>query len=338
VTLAENLQGAPSPVVPEEGPDPGNELLLGFHRRMWRIRAFEEKAVELFTAGELPGFLHSQIGQEAVCVGSCAALRPDDYMTSTHRGHGDVIAKGARLDRMMAELFARETGYCRGKGGSMHIFDFSLGILGANGIVGAGIAIAPGAALSAVMRGTDQVALSFFGDGATNEGAFHEGLNLASIWNLPAVFVCHNNEYAESTPRLTHQRVADVAQRAAAYELPGVVVDGMDVVAVYETVAAAVARARAGGGPTLVEAKTYRFLGHYVGDPLNYRSADEAAEWRKRDPILLFERRLAESGILDEEAARGLEAEIRQEVEDAVVFARESPLPRPESAFEDVYA
>jgi len=336
--VAKSLQKTPSPVVDGDAPALEPELLLGFHRRMWSIRAFEEKAVELFQAGELPGFLHSQIGQEAVCVGSCGALRADDYITSTHRGHGDVIAKGMRLDRMMAELFARETGYCRGKGGSMHIFDFSLGILGANGIVGAGIVIAPGAALSAVLRGTDQVALAFFGDGASNEGAFHEGLNLASVWSLPVIFVCHNNEYAESTPRLTHQHVADVAQRAAAYDMPGVIVDGMDVVAVYETITAAVSRARAGDGPTLVEAKTYRFLGHYIGDPLNYRAAEEAAEWRKRDPILLFEHRLAESGILDEDAARAVEAEIRQEVEDAVVFARESPLPSPESAFEDVYA
>ena len=312
--------------------------MLEFHRRMWSIRAFEEKAVELFMAGELPGFLHSQIGQEAVCVGSCAALRPDDYMTSTHRGHGDVIAKGARLEPMMAELFARETGYCRGKGGSMHIFDFSLGILGANGIVGAGIPIAVGAALSASMRGTDQVALAFFGDGGTNTGAFHEGLNLASVWDLPAVFVCHNNEFAESTPRRIHQRVADVAQRAAAYGMPGVIVDGMDVVAVHEAVSAAVARAREGDGPTLVEAKTYRFLGHYIGDPQNYRAAEETVEWRKRDPILLLEHRLADSGILDEEAARRVEAEVRRGVEDAVAFARESPPPAPESAFEDVYA
>lgn len=320
------------------GLDFADTTLVGFHRRMWTIRAFEEKAVELFMAGELPGFLHSQIGQEAVCVGSCAALRRDDFMTSTHRGHGDVIAKGARVDRMMAELFARETGYCRGKGGSMHIFDFSLGILGANGIVGAGIPIATGAALSAVMRGTDQVALAFFGDGATNIGAFHEGLNLAAVWKLPAVFVCQNNEYAESTPRRYHQRVSDVAKRAVAYDMPGVIVDGMDVLAVHEAVAAAVGRARQGEGPTLVEAKTYRFLGHYIGDPQNYRSADEVAEWRKRDPILVFESRLAESGVLDDEAARRVESEVRREIEDAVVYARESPLPDPESAFEDVYA
>ncbi len=312
--------------------------LRDLYRKMWEIRAFEEKAIELFTAGELPGFLHSQIGQEAVCVGTCAALRTDDYVTSTHRGHGDLIAKGARLDRMMAELFAKETGYCRGKGGSMHIFDFGLGVLGANGIVGAGLPIACGAALSARLRGTDQVSVSFFGDGATNEGAFHEALNLASTWALPTVFVCHNNEYAESTPRLVQQKIRDIALRAAAYDMPGVVVDGMDVLAVYGTVAEAVARARAGEGPTLVEAKTYRFFGHYVGDPGVYRTDEEVRAWKARDPILALGKKLVGSEAFSQAELDAVEAEVRAGVEDAVAFARESPEPDLQVAFEDVYA
>ncbi|HKP16874.1 MAG TPA: thiamine pyrophosphate-dependent dehydrogenase E1 component subunit alpha [Gaiellaceae bacterium] len=312
--------------------------LLHMHRKMWAIRAFEERAIELFTAGELPGFLHSQIGQEATCVGTCAALDPEDWITSTHRGHGDIIAKGGRLDRMMAELYGRETGYCRGKGGSMHLFDFGLGILGANGIVGAGLPIAVGAALSARLRGTAQVSVSFFGDGASNEGAFHEALNLASTWQLPVVFVCQNNEYAESTPRRVQQAIADIATRGAAYGVPGVVVDGMDVLAVREVVSAAVERGRDGGGPTLVEAKTYRFYGHYVGDPGVYRPSEEVEAWKQRDPIRLFEARLAEAGVLGREEADQVEAEVRQEVDDAVEFARASPEPDPASAFEDVYA
>ncbi|MEZ5101453.1 MAG: thiamine pyrophosphate-dependent dehydrogenase E1 component subunit alpha [Thermoleophilia bacterium] len=326
------------PAVPEEQTDGEGPALVELLRRMWEIRAFEERTIELFTAGELPGFLHSQVGQEATCVGACAPLRPDDYITSTHRGHGDLIAKGGSLDRMMAELYAKETGYCRGKGGSMHIFDFSLGVLGANGIVGAGLPIATGAALSAKLRGTDQVAVSFFGDGATNEGAFHEALNLASVWQLPVVFVCQNNQYAESTPRRVHQRVEDIATRASAYDMPGVSVDGMDVLAVREVVGAAVERARAGGGPALVEAKTYRFYGHYVGDPEPYRTREEVAIWRERDPVLTFERRLLDGGVLAEAEVEALRANVRERVEAAVRFARESPEPGDEVAFEDVYA
>jgi pyruvate dehydrogenase E1 component alpha subunit len=321
-----------------ELPTPPAEELLELYRRMWLVRVFEERATELFLAGELPGFLHSSIGQEAVCVGACSTLRLDDYLTTTHRGHGDMIAKGARPDRMMAELYAKETGYCRGKGGSMHIFDFSLGVLGANGIVGAGLPIATGAALSAKLRGTDQVAVSSFGDGATNEGAFHEALNLAATWQLPVIFLCQNNEYAESTPRAVHQRIANIADRAAGYGMPGVVVDGMDVLAVHRTMLEAVERARSGGGPTLVEAKTYRFLGHYVGDSEAYRTKDEVTEWRKRDPIVSFRRRLLEDGVLpsrDEDAA---ETEARAAIEEAVEFARRSPLPDVAAAFEDIYA
>ena len=318
------------------GPDAA--LLVEMLTRMWRIRIFEERSIELFTAGELPGFLHAQIGQEATCVGTCLALRDDDYITSTHRGHGDIIAKGARLDRMFAELYAKATGYCRGKGGSMHMFDASLGILGANGIVGAGLPIATGAALASKMQGLDRVAVSFFGDGASNEGAFHEALNMASVWRLPVVFLCANNEYAESTPRRTHQAIEDIAARAGGYAIPGVVVDGMDVLAVHEVVAEAVARARRGEGPTLVEAKTYRYYGHYVGDPGLYRSKEEVEAAQARDPIRSFEARLAVTGILDEAGCRAIEAAVRADVEAAVEFGRQSPEPDDAVAFEDVYA
>lgn len=315
-----------------------NELLRDMLTRMWRIRIFEERSIELFQAGELPGFLHAQVGQEAVCVGACTALRDDDYITSTHRGHGDIIAKGGRLDRMFAELYAKETGYCRGKGGSMHIFDFKLGVLGANGIVGAGLPIATGAALAAQLRGTDQVAVSFFGDGASNEGAFHEALNMASVWKLPVVFVCANNEYGESTPRRIQQNIDDIASRAGGYGIPGVVVDGMDVLAVYEVVSEAVARARRGDGPTLVEAKTYRFYGHYVGDPGLYRPKEEVEEAMARDPLPSFERMLTTAGLLDEADCRAIEAAVWAAVEEAVEFGRTSAAPDDSIAFEDVYA
>ena len=273
-----------------------------------------------------------------MCVGTCLALRDDDFITSTHRGHGDIIAKGGRLDRMFAELYAKETGYCRGKGGSMHIFDFKLGVLGANGIVGAGMPIATGAALASQLRGSDQVAVSFFGDGASNEGAFHEAINMASVWKLPAIFLCANNEYAESTPRRIQQNIEDVAARAVAYGIPGVVVDGMDVLAVYEVVSEAVARARRGDGPTLVEAKTYRYLGHYVGDPGLYRTKEEVEEAMSRDPIPAFERTVTTSGLLIEAECRAIEAAVRLEVEEAVEFGRQSPEPHESIAFEDVYA
>lgn len=314
------------------------EKLIEMYRKMWEIRKFEEKAAELFMAGKLPGFLHASVGQEASIVGASAAVRRDDYMTSTHRGHGDIIAKGARLDKMMAELFAKKTGYCKGKGGSMHIADLDLGILGATGIVGAGVPIAAGAALACKMQGTDRLVLCFFGDGGTNTGAFHEALNLAAVWNLPVVFVCQNNEYAESTPRETHQKVQDVATRAKAYDIPGVVVDGNDVLEVYRVAAEAVARARRGEGPTLIECKTYRFMGHYVGDPQTYRSKEEVEERKKRDPILLFERRLIQEGILTAADAERIQKETDEAIAAAVRFAQESPEPEVTEALEDVYA
>lgn len=316
--------------------DCSETILLRIHRVMVRIRRFEERAVELFMAGELPGFLHSCLGQEAVPAATCAALREEDYITSTHRGHGHVIAKGLSLGPMMAELFGKATGYCKGKGGSMHIADFSRGVLGANGIVGGGIAIAVGAALSAKLRQSGQVVVCFFGDGATSQGSFHEAMNLAAVWDLPVVGVCENNFYALSTHQSRQMKIADVAQRAAGYGIPGFSVDGNDAVAVYQAVAPAVERARRGEGPSLIECKTYRLLGHYVGDPAAYRPKEEVQEWKARDPLLRLERTLVEHGICSREAIEKVHAEVRRELDEAVEFARRSPAPAPEQALEDV--
>ncbi|OGB93258.1 MAG: pyruvate dehydrogenase (acetyl-transferring) E1 component subunit alpha [candidate division NC10 bacterium RIFCSPLOWO2_12_FULL_66_18] len=312
-------------------------VLLEIYRKMVAVRVFEETAADLFLKGQLPGFLHSYIGEEAVAAGVCAHLTPQDMITSTHRGHGHAVAKGARLDMMMAELFAKKTGYCHGKGGSMHIADLELGILGANGIVGAGVPIATGAGLAQKMRGSDRVTVAFFGDGGSNTGAFHEGVNMAAVWNLPVVFVCENNQYAESTPRGVHQKVKDIAQRAAAYDIPGVVADGMDVFDVYQKAGEAIHRARTGGGPTLVEAKTYRFLGHYVGDPQTYRTKEEVEQWRQRDPIVLFRKRAMEEGTVAAAELDAIDAAIAREMEAAVQFARESPEPEEEAALQDIF-
>ena len=312
-------------------------MLLEIYRKMVAVRVFEETAADLFLKGQLPGFLHSYIGEEAVASGVCAHLTPQDMITSTHRGHGHAVAKGARLDMMMAELFAKKTGYCHGKGGSMHIADLDLGILGANGIVGAGVPIATGAGLALKLKGSDRVTVAFFGDGGSNTGAFHEGVNMAAVWNLPVVFVCENNQYAESTPRDVHQRIKDVAQRAMAYDIPGVVADGMDVFDVYQKTGEAIDRARTGGGPTLVEAKTYRFMGHYVGDPQTYRSKDEVEQWKKRDPIAMFRKRVVEEGKITAVELDAIDAAIAKEMEQAVEFARQSPEPDIESALQDIF-
>ena len=314
------------------------EKLIDFYQKMTLIRLFEEKAVELFYRGMLPGFVHSSIGQEAVSVGACSALRTDDYIISTHRGHGDIIAKGARVDRMMAELFGKETGYCKGKGGSMHIADLDLGILGATGIVGSGLPIITGAALACLLQKTDQVCLCFFGDGASNTGSFHEAINLAAVWNLPAIFVCHNNLYAESTPQASHQKVKDISIRAEGYGIPGVTVDGNDVLAIYESVYQAVERARRSEGATLVECKTYRFLGHYVGDPgTSYRKKEEVKEWKKKDPLVILRKKLVAMGIATDKKLKYIDDRIRREIEEAVIFAQNSQDPQPEEALEDVY-
>jgi pyruvate dehydrogenase E1 component alpha subunit len=312
-------------------------LLLEIYRKMVAVRVFEETAADLFLKGQLPGFLHSYIGEEAVAVGVCVHLTPQDMITSTHRGHGHAVAKGARLDMMMAELFAKKTGYCHGKGGSMHIADLDLGILGANGIVGAGVPIATGAALAQKMRGSDRVTVAFFGDGGSNTGAFHEGVNMAAVWNLPVVFVCENNQYAESTPRGVHQKVKDIAQRAMAYDIPGVVADGMDAFDVYQKAGEAIERARTGGGPSLVEAKTYRFMGHYVGDPQTYRTKEEVEQWKRRDPIAMFRTRVVEAGQVTAAELDAIDAELKREMEAAVEFARQSPEPEEEAALQDIF-
>ncbi len=313
------------------------EKLLWMYTNMLKIRRFEEKVGELFAAGKIPGFVHLYIGEEAVATGVCAHLRKDDYITSTHRGHGHLISKGGDLKLMMAELFGRRTGYCKGKGGSMHIADVDLGILGANGIVGGGPPIAAGAALAAKYRGTDQVAVCFLGDGASNQGTFHEGVNLASIWKLPAIFVVENNMYGISLSQTRSMRVQDIADRAAAYDIPGLVVDGNDVIAVYEAAGEAIQRARAGEGPTLIECKTYRYRGHFEGDPMVYRTREEEEMWKAKDPIRRFEAKLLEMGVLTEAKIREINDSVVAMVEEAVRFAEESPWPAPEEVLEDVY-
>jgi pyruvate dehydrogenase E1 component alpha subunit len=331
MTLAEPRSGARSSV--GRAATTWIELL----RTMIRIRRFEERAEELYLAGELPGFIHLSIGQEACAAGACLALRRDDYITSTHRGHGHCIAKGAATDRMMAELFAKETGSCKGKGGSMHIADFSVGMLGANGVVGGGANLAVGAAIAARLKGTDQVALCFFGDGASNRGPVHEACNLAAIWKLPVIFFCENNQYASTTAAGAALAIRDIADRAAGYGMPGEVVDGNDAVAVFESVRRGVDRARGGGGPVLIEAKTYRMHGHYVGDPQLYRSSEEVEAQRLRDPIEWLERRLIGAHVVSEADVERLCAEAHEEIEAAVRFGRESPLPAPEDALQDLY-
>jgi len=314
------------------------EKLINMYKVMLRIRTFEERVFKEFAAGHIGGFVHLYTGEEAVATGACANLRLDDYVTSTHRGHGHVIAKGGRTDLMMAELYGKKTGYNKGKGGSMHIADVDSGMLGANGIVGAGIPIAGGAALSAKMRGTDQVCLCFFGDGATNTTRFHEGLNLASIWKLPVVYICENNLYAETTPISYAVNIPNLVDRAAAYGMPGKTVDGNDVLAVYETVGEAVTRARRGEGPTFIVCQTYRWRGHFEGDPDDYKPQEEREEWIKKDPIPRFRKKLNKMGILTEQEANKIHQEMEREIEKAVKFAEESPLPEPEETLEDVYA
>lgn len=320
--------------------DISNDTLLDIHRRMVRIRIFEESAGKMMEDGKIPGALHLYVGEEAVAAGVMVHLRTTDWVTSTHRGHGHLIAKGGEFDRMMAELFGRATGYNKGKGGSMHICNMELGMLGANGIVGGGPPIAMGAGFSNKFRKTDDVSISFFGDGASNEGSVHEAANMAALYKLPVVFVCENNGYGEYTPQRNHQAIVDVADRAAGYGMPGVVVDGMDAVAVYEAAGEAIARARAGDGPTLLECKTYRYYDHVGvrGMGMTYRTDEEVEQWKQRDPIKLMEERLAEQGILSAEEAQAIHDEITQQVQDAVAFADSSPMPEASTLLDDVYA
>ena len=323
--------------------DVGKDKLLEMYRSMQRIRQFENKTRDLALANELPGFVHVSIGEEASATGVCAALRKTDYITSTHRGHGHLLAKGGQLNRMMAELYGKRTGYCKGKGGSMHIVDYALGILGANGIVGGGLPIATGSALGAVIKGTDDVTACFFGDGASNEGTFHESLNLAAVWKLPVVFVCENNGYGEFTPMQTVTSVRDIAQRAHGYNIPGIIVDGNDVMEVFARASEAVARARAGEGPTLLECKTYRWEGHVVGEAAflgegAYRPTAEVEEWKRKCPIIRFQQFLLEGGKVAKAELDRIDAETGAELGDAIKFARESELPDVSEVTDDVYA
>ena len=305
--------------------------------KMHRIRAFEEKVAYFFSRGMIHGTTHLYVGEEATAVGVMAALAEDDWITSTHRGHGHTIAKGIDLNRMMAELLGRETGYCRGKGGSMHIADLSRGNLGANGIVGGGIPIAAGAALTVKLKKLKHVVVSFFGDGALNEGSFHEAVNLASVWNLPVIFVCEDNQYGMSMSRRRSINLDDLSIRAAAYGIPGVSVDGNDVLAVRETTKKARSHVR-GKGPYLIVSETYRYLGHSKSDANKYRTKEEIAEWREKDPIRRFEAVLAENGRFSRAELDEIAAEARRAVEEAVEFAQNSPEPGLDTIAEDVYA
>lgn len=316
---------------------PDAALLLKMYEQMVRIRLFEERAGREFAAGKVPGFVHLYAGEEAVAVGVCSHLSDDDFITSHHRGHGHCIAKGVDVREMVAELLGRESGACRGKGGSMHIADVHKGMLGANGIVGGGFPLATGAGLTARQNGRGQVAVCFFGDGAANQGTFHESLNLASIWKLPVIFVAENNGYAESTPVTYHMSCRDIAERAVSYDMPGVAVDGLDVLAVYEAAGEAIARARRGEGPSLIECKTYRYYGHFEGDTITYRTKEEVASYRQRDPILALRRILEERGIA---TAAELDSTIQREtalIDDAWRYAESAPYPVPEEALTDVY-
>jgi pyruvate dehydrogenase E1 component alpha subunit len=307
-------------------------------RKMLEIRFFEEKVFDLYAQNLVPGTIHLYLGEEAVAVGVCSTLRKDDYITSTHRGHGHCIAKGAEIKLVMSEILGKKTGYCKGKGGSMHIADFSIGMLGATAVVGAGIPIAVGAGLSVKLSRTDQVVACFFGEGASNQGTFHESINLASAWKLPVVFVCENNLYAMGTRQSRVMAIENIADRAVAYGILGVVADGNDVSAVYEVTQKAVESARRGMGPTLIECKTYRHKGHSRADPAKYRTKEEVEEWLAKDPIKRLKEKLLQANTLTEAGIQQIEKEVSAQIEEAVKFATESSYPSPEEALEDVYA
>jgi pyruvate dehydrogenase E1 component alpha subunit len=316
----------------------GSAKAQEIYRTMIKIRKFDDTIIQLFANAEIPGFMHLYIGEEAVAAGVCAALRKDDFITSTHRGHGHCIAKGGRFDFMMAELFGRKTGYCKGKGGSMHIADLDIGILGANGIVSGGIPIAVGSAVGIQYKEEDKVVVSFFGDGATNVGQFHEACNLAAIWALPVIFVCENNQYAQTTPQAEHQKIRDAASRALAYDMQSVIVDGNDVVQVYRAARESVGRARDGKGPTFIECKTYRWRGHWEGDPQPYRTQAEVEQWKQKCPILRFKKYVKQNKIMRSEDFVKIDRAVEEELQNAIEFARESPFPAPEEALNDVYS
>lgn len=309
---------------------------LDIYERMMRIRVFEERVSRLYANSEIPGFVHLYIGEEAVACGVCSNLNDDDFITSTHRGHGHLIAKGGDPRRMMAELYGRRTGYCKGKGGSMHIADMDIGILGANGIVAGGLPIAVGAAYSCMLRETKQVAVAFFGDGATNEGVFHEALNVASAWNLPIVFVCENNQFGVSARLDRVVRETDISKRALAHGMEGLRLDGNDVEAVKGASARAIETARGGGGPTLLVCQTFRFKGHFEGEAVTYLRDGELDEWKKRDPIPAYAKRLVADGV-EQSRLEERDEKVRREIEAAIEFARESELPQPEEALADLF-
>ena len=316
---------------------PDLQRLLRMYRTMVLIRRHEERVNELYLQGKIPSTLHLYIGQEAVATGVCANLRPDDYVLSTHRPHGHALAKGLEPRNLIAELFAKSTGCCKAKGGSMHVGDMRIGVVPAIAIVGGNVPIACGVALAAKMQKLDYVAVCFFGDGAANEGAWHEGLNVAAIWDLPVIFVCENNLYAASTPVSNTFRVQDIADRAASYGMPGVVVDGNDVLAVQEVSGEAIARARRGGGPTLIECKTYRLCGHSRSDPRTYRSREEEAEWQELDPIPRFRRWLLAHTPHTEERLAEIDQDVEAIIDEAIAFAEASPEPQPADLYTDVF-
>ncbi len=318
-------------------PETDGATLLDLYRQMLLIRRFEERCNALFMQGKIPSTLHLYIGQEAVAVGVCAALKPDDYLTSTHRPHGHALAKGVSARAIMAELYAKATGCCKAKGGSMHVGDMAVGMVPAIAIVGAGAPIAAGIGLSAKMRRSGQVVASFFGDGGANEGALHEAMNMAAIWRLPVIYVCENNLYGASTPVSQVIAVEHIADRAAAYGMPGVIADGNDVLSVREAAREAAERARRGEGPTLIECKTYRLCGHSRSDACGYRSREEEAQWRERDPLLIQSRRILAMNAATQEDLDRIEQEVTAEIDDAVAFAETSPSPRAEDALKDVF-
>ena len=316
----------------------GPDALLSMYTGMLRVRLFEERVRELFAGGRIPGFLHTSIGQEAIAVGAATALRPDDYVLSTHRGHGHLVAKGGSLGGLMAELYGKATGICHGKGGTMHIADASVGYLGANGVLASGCVLAPGVGLSIKQRKSGQVALTFFGDGAANRGPFHEGVNMAALWRLPVIFFCENNRWASTTASALAAAGGSIATRAAGYGITGETIDGNDVLAVHDAVARAAARARAGIGPSLIEAHTIRWVGHFEGDAQTYRSKDEVAEGRRTDPIARLGQLLEQRGLLDGAHAERVRAQVAAEIDAALAYAEDSPLPEPEEALTDLFA
>ena len=312
--------------------------LLHMYQAMLLIRRFEEQCVQFYQGGQMRGSLHPCIGQEATAVGACYALRRDDYMTCTYRGHGQALAKGLDPKEAMAELLGRSTGCSQGKGGSMHFTDPSVGLLGENAIVAAGVPIAVGTALSAQLDQTDRVALTFFGDGAINQGVFGEALNLAAIWNAPVIFFCENNLYSEMTPIRAMVKTEQLTDRAAGFGIPATRVDGYDVLAVYETTRAAVERARGGGGPTFIEAMTYRLVGHMIGDSEPYRTREEVAQWRARDPLLIFPQQLVQEWVISQAEVAAVQTQVEAHMAEVVRFALDSPWPSPDTITTDIFA